>query len=313
MRDRSFQKKMDEVAVITSDSPLPTTTTTTMSAAESPEIAEINGSISSEEPQHQEDVETKSESKEENSPAIELTDNDNKEDAEPVKSDGHVEQDGGDDHHEENDNNNHEGEEENEDEGEEEELEGGLESGGSEEQMCRICDEKYKQPRILSCLHVFCTACLEKQLEEDAEHDTVLGAVNGLKNSIKCPICKQVTPLTDKGIDGLPLDTVMANILDMAAMDDPQIVCTSCKAKEKAVARCNDCASFLCPNCVTAHQYMRCFENHKVTPLVYCKFCSLFAWVAVVTETLIDINLHEIKEHFVLGGVVRRSAEWRRR
>ena len=154
-----------------------------------------------------------------------------------------------------------------EDAEEEEGLEGGLENDISEEQLCRICDEKYKQPRVLSCLHVFCTPCLEKQLEEgdtDGDQDSITEGTGVQKDTLKCSQCKQPTVLTSKGVEGLSLDTVMVNILDMAAMNDPQIVCTSCKAREKAVARCNDCASFLCPNCVTAHQYMRCFENHKV-------------------------------------------------
>jgi predicted RNA-binding Zn-ribbon protein involved in translation (DUF1610 family) len=81
---------------------------------------------------------------------------------------------------------------------------------------------------------------------------------------LTCPTCQQETNLYDKGILGLPLDIVMVNMMDMSAVQQMQIVCTSCKAKEKAVARCSDCANFLCPNCVTAHQYMRCFENHKV-------------------------------------------------
>ena len=154
------------------------------------------------------------------------------------------------------------GENDEEEEGEEG-LECGLDSGLNEEQMCRACNEKYKQPRILACLHVFCTPCLEKQVE-DGDGDYLAERAGLPKDRIKCTQCKQITSLTSKGIEDLPHDTVMTNILDMAAMNDPQIVCTSCKAKEKAVARCNDCASFLCPNCVTAHQYMRCFENHKV-------------------------------------------------
>ena len=40
--------------------------------------------------------------------------------------------------------------------------------------------------------------------------------------------------------------------------------CTSCKTIESAVARCSDCANFLCPNCKTAHEFMRCFESHEV-------------------------------------------------
>ena len=149
--------------------------------------------------------------------------------------------------------------------GEEGGLEFGLESGVSEEHVCRFCGEKFKQPRILSCLHVFCTPCLEEQLKEGSvEHDTLVEGEGKKRDRLKCTVCKQITPLTRMGVDDLPVDTVMSNILDLSAIDDPQIVCTSCKAREKAVARCNDCVGFLCPNCVTAHMYMRCFENHQV-------------------------------------------------
>lgn len=130
----------------------------------------------------------------------------------------------------------------------------------NKEFMCALCNESFKQPRVLSCLHTFCTACIERQVETDG--------VNSLlqpMHSVACVTCKQVTQLSVKGVDQLPMDYVMVNALDMSAIEQKQIVCTSCKAKEKAVARCMDCANFLCPNCVTAHQYMRCFENHKVS------------------------------------------------
>lgn len=45
------------------------------------------------------------------------------------------------------------------------------------------------------------------------------------------------------------------------------LACTSCKSKENAISRCNDCANFLCASCDNAHQYMRCFENHEVVKL----------------------------------------------
>ncbi|CAF0758312.1 unnamed protein product [Brachionus calyciflorus] len=39
--------------------------------------------------------------------------------------------------------------------------------------------------------------------------------------------------------------------------------CTSCTTDQKSVARCSDCPQFLCPNCISPHQFMRCFDNHK--------------------------------------------------
>lgn len=47
-----------------------------------------------------------------------------------------------------------------------------------------------------------------------------------------------------------------------------KVGCTGCKSNESgAVARCYDCANFLCPNCVMAHQFMHCFEGHRVLNL----------------------------------------------
>ncbi|XP_069680308.1 B-box type zinc finger protein ncl-1 isoform X2 [Periplaneta americana] len=126
------------------------------------------------------------------------------------------------------------------------------------DQICNICSEKYCSPRVLSCLHVFCESCLEKMLMDETGD-------SGKRDSIiKCPKCNQETKVGSKGAGSLPCDYVLTNILDMSAIESMAVLCTSCKAKEKAVARCSDCANFLCPNCNTAHQFMRCFENHHV-------------------------------------------------
>ncbi|KAJ9585219.1 hypothetical protein L9F63_002982, partial [Diploptera punctata] len=126
------------------------------------------------------------------------------------------------------------------------------------EQVCNLCSEKYCNPRVLSCLHVFCESCLEKLLMDEAGD-------SGKRDSvIMCPKCKQETKVGSKGAGSLPCDYVLTNILDMSAIESMAVLCTSCKTKEKAVARCSDCANFLCPHCNTAHQFMRCFENHHV-------------------------------------------------
>lgn len=67
------------------------------------------------------------------------------------------------------------------------------------------------------------------------------------------------------GAASLPSDYVLTNILDVSSMDQ-SVVCTCCKSKEPAVARCTDCSHFLCSNCNSAHEFMRCFENHRVVP-----------------------------------------------
>ncbi|KAI5641114.1 NHL repeat domain-containing protein [Phthorimaea operculella] len=128
--------------------------------------------------------------------------------------------------------------------------EGSLESSdnGKLEQNCKICDNKLCSPRVLSCLHVFCEACIDKLMVNEAG-DT-------LKYNLAIP---------GGGACALPSDYLLTNILDVSAMDQ-SIVCTCCKSKESAVARCTDCSHFLCSNCNSAHEFMRCFENHRVVP-----------------------------------------------
>ncbi|XP_059618821.1 brain tumor protein [Phlebotomus argentipes] len=131
----------------------------------------------------------------------------------------------------------------------------GLSSG--HDQDCKICQTKLKSPRVLSCLHVFCEICIAKLCATDP----------ALGYTVECPICKQITKIGAKGVASLHCDYVTTNILDLSSIELRVLACTSCKGKENAISRCNDCANILCASCDNAHQSMRCFENHKVVKL----------------------------------------------
>jgi uncharacterized protein YbaR (Trm112 family) len=149
---------------------------------------------------------------------------------------------------------------------------------------CRHCGQQYRQPRILQCLHVFCTDCLEKIAVTPGPESAGIRDDSSGMTVLACPVCQQETRTW--AVEKLPIDLIMMNLMDVADIRERRMICTSCKAQEKAVARCSDCASFLCPSCVTAHKFMRCFENHKVhnfDDLLKCEhidihkpfFCSL--------------------------------------
>ena len=36
----------------------------------------------------------------------------------------------------------------------------GLHKGPAEDLTCRVCNEEFRKPRILPCLHTFCTSCI---------------------------------------------------------------------------------------------------------------------------------------------------------
>jgi tripartite motif-containing protein 2/3 len=119
---------------------------------------------------------------------------------------------------------------------------------------CSICHETYTIPKVLTCFHTFCQPCLEKTQE--------------MADKITCPECHQDTYLGGQGLTGLLPDYAVSNLLETNALDTSALHCTGCKSKDtNAVARCFDCANFLCANCVMAHQFMHCFEGHRVASL----------------------------------------------
>ena len=120
---------------------------------------------------------------------------------------------------------------------------------------CSLCHDTYTIPKVLSCFHTFCQPCLEKILESP--------------DKVACPTCGAQTYLSSVGVAGLLPDFAVSNVLEATAIDSTAALsCTGCKSSDtNAVARCFDCANFLCTHCVMAHKFMHCFEGHRVLSL----------------------------------------------
>uniref|UniRef100_A0A5S6QJ11 B box-type domain-containing protein n=1 Tax=Trichuris muris TaxID=70415 RepID=A0A5S6QJ11_TRIMR len=158
--------------------------------------------------------------------------------------------------------------------------------GGSEDSLewncdvdmvyrCAYCRKPYEQPRLLECLHSFCESCIIAMLEA-ANGRSMSGPLENCRNEnktppgvVKCPTCNQGTNVGNdlRWVKQLKPDFVMANLLASRDLKQTAITCESCKAEEPALARCLECACFLCSNCISAHNYMKCFDDHKVVSL----------------------------------------------
>lgn len=85
-------------------------------------------------------------------------------------------------------------------------------------------------------------------------------------------VCKQETLLPGGKVENLMTDFVAIDLLKPKT-EKTVIMCTSCKANEEAIARCGKCPNFLCSHCTAAHQFMRCFDDHKVSCSLYIIHC----------------------------------------
>ncbi|KAL6118550.1 uncharacterized protein ACO6RY_03336 [Pungitius sinensis] len=83
---------------------------------------------------------------------------------------------------------------------------------------CPVCYQEYNQhskcPRMLECLHVFCTECLERIQLRPLERP--LGA--GGAAALPCPLCRHLTPLETGGALCLPRNSRILAGLPPAAL-----------------------------------------------------------------------------------------------
>jgi hypothetical protein len=127
--------------------------------------------------------------------------------------------------------------------------------------QCPHCSQGYddliasSQPRVLHCLHTFCTNCCQTL----AHHGT--GKV------IHCPLCSYRTELTENGIYGLDPNYAILKIIKLQKKIElmSQIsTCDNCDV-EVALWRCQNCdegCANLCQECKSQHLQMKALRSH---------------------------------------------------
>ena len=127
---------------------------------------------------------------------------------------------------------------------------------------CSICLDTYNQPKTISCLHTFCCQCLENHAR--ASHR---------QGKFRCPECQAQIDLPEGNrFDTLPTSFFHNSLLSLLAVrqsgDGSSITCGNCNKRSSDAHYCFDCARFMCPDCLNAHEVMRAaFEGHKVMPV----------------------------------------------
>ena len=129
-----------------------------------------------------------------------------------------------------------------------------------EEITCPVCQEHFRDPKILPCLHYYCKECVRQ-----------LALRAGTNNPFTCPECRKETVLPQNDPDQLPtaffvnrMKEVHANM--EKAQGKSEAVCEMCSGA-KAEAFCRQCTYFICSDCVKSHSKMKVFAGHKVVTL----------------------------------------------
>ena len=122
---------------------------------------------------------------------------------------------------------------------------------------CSICLDQYKDPKLLSCFHVFCKQCLKLVLQE------------GGRSILRCPNCRRATTLPPQGVSGLQSDFHAHHLFEiqdtLVKAKEPQ--CEKCKLKSTATGFCRDCGKLVCDKCTEIHQTWEDFTNHQIVTI----------------------------------------------
>ncbi|XP_038051441.1 E3 ubiquitin-protein ligase TRIM56-like [Patiria miniata] len=130
---------------------------------------------------------------------------------------------------------------------------------------CPICFCRYKDPKILDCLHTFCLNCLDGMLSKQQPST----------GKITCPVCRKETPVPDAGLPGLLDCFFLSSLVDEINQQERSLetqqqattspTCDECDEGIEAVSRCLDCEENLCQLCKTAHERAKRTKTHRVT------------------------------------------------
>ena len=136
-----------------------------------------------------------------------------------------------------------------------------------EELTCAICQDLLNQPKILPCLHSFCTGCLK-------EWSGRLAKLDPSKRHLECPLCRaKVLLSTSRAIEELPSHFSAIRLVEIVRLQEQAgskkvtPICQNCDDEEKAVSCCGECAIFLCEFCEKSHKKTKATKQHKIISL----------------------------------------------
>ncbi|XP_064612304.1 uncharacterized protein LOC135476259 [Liolophura sinensis] len=133
--------------------------------------------------------------------------------------------------------------------------------------ICKICHETYKDPKTLTCLHTFCTDCLQQHIDSERERASRFSLYS---RYITCPLCRKKTEIPNGGVRRLPDNFLVSNLTDVVnrrrSVKAPSCeICQTMRSRtNQACSKCVECSKLLCKSCVELHRKTKVTEHHSL-------------------------------------------------
>eukprot|EP00057_Strongylocentrotus_purpuratus_P006803 XP_011661277.1 PREDICTED: tripartite motif-containing protein 59-like [Strongylocentrotus purpuratus] len=118
---------------------------------------------------------------------------------------------------------------------------------------CPVCLNTFTDPKILSCSHTYCKACLDNLLE-----------CHGHDQMLRCPVCRAETQVPNQEVNKLPANLALKSLIE--DMNNQYQFCSNCNSEDRpqAVVYCQDCGRYFCITCHNKHSQWPVFISHEI-------------------------------------------------
>lgn len=134
---------------------------------------------------------------------------------------------------------------------------------------CSVCEEPFKNPVGLPCLHSFCKECLTKH---------ILSTTKAQKNpkAFTCPKCKRHVDSPDphqpphSWADLFPPNHFVLSLMEGVKIRSDSQKCDPCSRRNEkviAIRWCKECGEALCQQCEGFHRSMKYSQHHHLVSM----------------------------------------------
>jgi len=155
---------------------------------------------------------------------------------------------------------------------------------------CSICTEVLNDPRTLPCIHSYCFKCIADYCKDKQPGDEVA-----------CQLCREEFDIPISGIDDLPRNFFIGNLLkitEMTSVESKVKLCDSCSTDDDdhhsdktAEVFCFECQQNLCKTCRKCHSLLRISSSHTV--VAFCELSSDEHVIAKYSSRFCDKHKNE--------------------
>lgn len=131
---------------------------------------------------------------------------------------------------------------------------------------CSICEEDFKDPVGIPCLHSFCKECISRHILESTKGQKLARGFN-------CPKCKRQVDAPDPQqapqhwVDTFPVNHFIKNLMENVRLRTENRKCDPCCRRNDnimAVKWCKECSEAYCEQCESFHKSLKYLQHHNL-------------------------------------------------